>query len=137
MRKENWWDRLSAYLDKVRDKPFKWGEHDCCLFSSNCVEAMTGVDYMSEYRGGYDSQETAWEVLKGKTLYMTIKKKLGKPVPLAMAQRGDVVYHVFHNGPAVGISIGQDALFVGQEEKKGLVTHPVLKCSKAFKISFL
>lgn len=135
-RKENWFESLTAYIDSVMDKEFIWGEHDCCLFSAACVEAMTGHDYMAEERDTYDSQETAQEALKGRTLYMATKKKLGKPNPLATAQRGDVIYHVFPTGPALGICIGADALFVGREIKEGLVSVPVMDCSKSFRIPF-
>ena len=29
--------------------------HDCCSFAADCVLAMTGVDKMAGYRGGYKS----------------------------------------------------------------------------------
>lgn len=134
MRHEDWLERLNAYFDEVYDKPFKWGKYDCCLFAASCVEVMTGFDYMKDERGTYKTEKGAKKALKGKTLFANLRAKLGKPIPLAMAQRGDVIYHVFDTGPAVGICIGQETFFVGREVKEGLVTIPTLECSKAFKI---
>jgi len=133
MRKENWLECLNKYLGGVFDKPFEWGVHDCCIFCNECVKAMTGEDFMTEFVD-YSNETTAKKALNGTTLYMTIKKKFGKPVPTAMARRGDLMYKKFDTGPALGICVGRDALFVGYEGKDGLVTVPTLDCEKAFRV---
>jgi len=133
MRKENWLECLNEYLNTVYDKPFEWGSHDCCIFCNECVKAMTGKDFMTEF-SSYNNETSAKKALNGKTLYMTIRKKFGKPISTAMTQRGDLVYNKFDTGPGLGICIGKEALFVGFEGREGLVTVPVLECSKGFKV---
>jgi len=136
MRKENWFEELSAYLDRVRDKPFKWGEHDCCIFTGACVEAMTGVDYLAPYLG-YKTKTGAKKALKGITLLKTLTKLFGKPVPVACAHRGDIMYIVTDDGPCIGICLGETAVFVGREgSNEGLVTLPRADCSRAFRVEF-
>jgi hypothetical protein len=39
-RREDWPSRLAAALEEARDKPFKWGSHDCGLFAADCVLAI-------------------------------------------------------------------------------------------------
>lgn len=135
MRQENWLENLLNYLDEVKDKPHQWGHHDCCLFAAGAVKAMTGHDYMADFRGQYDSKETAQAVLKEKgrgTLYLTIRNRLGNPIQ-GFPHRGDVAYHVFEDGPTLGICIGTDCLFVSEA---GLVTKAVGEVSRFFRVAF-
>ena len=122
--KDNWPRLMNEAIESVRDKPFEWGEHDCCLFASSVVEAMTGEDPMPEFRGKYTDQESAIKTLKtlgSGNLYQTMRKKFGNP---RRPRRGDVVYHN-DPVPSLGICIGENSVFVGQEgTKEGLVMLP-------------
>lgn len=57
MKFEDWPRRLSDYLESKRHTPFKWGENDCILFAAKGYEAMTGVDYYSQYLPYYTEEE--------------------------------------------------------------------------------
>ncbi|WP_423144303.1 DUF6950 family protein, partial [Proteus mirabilis] len=39
MRHPQWTTRLPETLKNAINRPFVWGEHDCCLFASDCVIA--------------------------------------------------------------------------------------------------
>ncbi len=43
-RRPDWPARLRTIIEAARERPFSWGQHDCCLFASDAIEAMTGVD---------------------------------------------------------------------------------------------
>jgi len=139
IRQETWLADLMQEIESVRDNPFVWGEHDCCLFAARCVEVMTGENPMPEFIGKYKSQAQAFRALKeiGEgTLLKTLKKKFGKPIHPAHAKRGDIMFKVFEEGgPAIGINLGVNSVFTGQEgERPGLVEIPTLECSKGFSI---
>lgn len=36
---------LLEFIDSVRDKPFKWGSHDCIHFTAACVGLQLGVNF--------------------------------------------------------------------------------------------
>ena len=121
---DNWPRLMNEAIEAVRDKPFVWGKHDCCLFAADVVKAMTGEDPMTEFRGQYKDQESALRALKeigSGNLYQTMRRKFGNP---RRPRRGYVVYYN-KPMPALGICIGQNCVFVGQEgTKEGLVTLP-------------
>lgn len=58
-RTEGWEKRLAALLEAARARPFVWGEWDCCLAAAAAVEALTGVDPASAWRGRYTSEDAA------------------------------------------------------------------------------
>ena len=112
-RLPDWEDRLHTYLARWVDAEFEWGEADCALFAAGAVEAMTGVDPATEFRGQYDSRADAARALRAMgegTLLRTIRAKF-KEKPHAFARRGDLIW----NGHAIGICDGDVALFIGEE----------------------
>lgn len=108
IKRSNTWltKELPNYLLAHHSTPFVWGENDCCLFAANAIQAYTGVDIADDFRGKYDSQESAFATIKtitgGSTVtdalaYVAAKHGLtewtrsdGSPLPL-MAKRGDLV----------------------------------------------
>ncbi|MCD1591815.1 hypothetical protein K7H13_13760 [Qipengyuania citrea] len=144
-RYPDWTDRLACYLDRVRDEPFGWGEHDCVLFCNGAVKAITGKDFVSKYAGQYtDKREAALLLreIKAGTLKSAVTKKLGKPVHVAQAGKGDIVLR----NKAIGVCVGRFTYFVGEQTvdfnyegfpitKDGLVTWPTLDCDCAWKIA--
>lgn len=143
-RKEDWQQALNKTVEAARERPFLWGEHDCCIFTTSVVEAMTGVDLMQNLRGEYTTEEEAKEVLKikcGKTLYRTLQKFFGQAISPAIAHRGDVMYRRDGDFPSVGICLGDVSVFVGANETSdgsksadGLVSVKTLSCLKGFRV---
>lgn len=55
--------KIAEYIFSARDKPFCWGEHDCCTFAIGWFEIVTGKDYLSEHRP-WKSATSANKILK-------------------------------------------------------------------------
>ena len=106
MRHGDWSTALALYLESCTDKPFKWGEHDCCLFAANAVVAMGGQDYAADFRGKYRTKTGALRALKryGKgDIASTMTALLGEPCAPLQASRGDFVLLENQGDPALGI----------------------------------
>lgn len=135
VRFADWEMRLAVYLDRVREDPFKWGDHDCALFAGAAIRAMTGTDPAEEYRGTYDDARGAALALRklGKgTLTATTNDWLGQSVDRAFAQRGSIV---LKGRTALGVCVGPWSWFVGEEGTgKGLIALPTLQLSRAWTI---
>ncbi len=128
-RKDNWPRLLNEYISSVRDKQFKMGTFDCCIFASGACLAITGEDPMIEFRGKYDA-DTYEEVLLSigaGDLYKTLVRAFGTPTHAAMGQRGDIAYF----DGRCGIVTGRNALFL-YEEGFGIMS--LLKVDRIFKV---
>lgn len=94
IRREDWPSRLAAAIEDARDKPFRWGLHDCGLFAGTCVQAMTDVDPVAEFRGQYDDEDGARATMlaiAGGGLRAVWSRALGPAMNnVRMARRGDV-----------------------------------------------
>lgn len=91
MKHPDWHNRLIAVIRAAEKRPFLWGEHDCCLFAADCVEAMTGENFANGWRGTYDSETGAKKsLLRGGGSLENVLAKYLDEVPVKMAQRGDI-----------------------------------------------
>lgn len=125
MRFSDWPSRLNEFIHSRRSTPFQWGQHDCCLFAADAVQAITGDDHAAEYRGKYTTELGAARALKkhgNGTLEATLTAKLGDPIPRLRASRGDVVAVNTKDGVALGIFYGAGAICVTRD---GLTTLPL------------
>ena len=113
MRISTWEDALSNYIATKRHDPFEYGVNDCCLFAAGAVEAITGKDPMSEFRGKYDSLKTSLKAIKdigAGTLEATMDNKFPE-VAIGHAQRGDLAFF----NESVGVVVGGFAYFVSDD----------------------
>jgi len=135
-RVPDWETKLVRAVEAANNTPFKWGVHDCCTFTANCVEAMTGRNPMAQFIGKYHDKKSALRALRkfGKgSLYKTLESLFGAPISPEKAIRGDLAYGVFDDDPAVGICLGQYSVFTGYlEQQPALVTVPTKEISKIF-----
>lgn len=123
MRYADWPERLNRIVEGNLNRPFEWGNWDCCLFAAECVEAMTGDDPMGEFRGRYSSAEGARALLRAhpsKSLFNLMRRKFGNPSNFA--RRGDIVYTITEDGPSLGVCVGACAVFLSEE---GIVSLPI------------
>jgi len=60
----NWYTNLVNLIDERRTTPFEPGYHDCGLWASDCVKAMTGVDLAAQFRGQYTTIEEGLALLQ-------------------------------------------------------------------------
>ncbi len=118
MRHSNWPSLMFAAIDEARERPFVWGESDCCLFAADVVLAMTGEDYAAPYRGKYNSARGSLIALK-KYGAGTIEGSLDLIFPRRRCpRRGDVVIVTLDDSPALGICVGAQSAF---RTKEGIV----------------
>lgn len=91
MKHPDWQKRLVTVIKAAEKRPFSWGQHDCCLFAADCVEAMCGEDFATEFRGNYNSETGAKKALLrgGGSLERVLARFLDEVNP-SLIQRGDV-----------------------------------------------
>lgn len=106
------------------------GANDCALFAAGAVKAVTGENLAVGFSGQYS---TVWEVGRWqkangyKTFREAVIDKLGSPVPVSQAGRGNIVM----KGNALGVCIGKHTWFLGDEimaydENGEAITQPAL-----------
>ena len=78
-------------IEAARTRPFSYGDHDCCLFAANVVEAMTGVDPATEWRGRYCSKRGAYQFIQELGgLGKLVSSVFGEPVCRNQVHKGDL-----------------------------------------------
>lgn len=120
-RFDDWDIRLHHAFEDAKHKPFAWGVNDCMTHATSMIQAMTGVDVYADFRGKYKTDIGALKRIRAAGhdsligLVEELAEKNGlKEIPVAFAQRGDLVYYpqvdqgafaiVHHNGiHAVGV----------------------------------
>ena len=91
MKHPDWQNRLNAVMKAAIERPFSWGQHDCCLFAADCAEAMTGENFANGWRGTYYSETGAKkEILCGGGSLEKVLADISDEVPVKLAQRGDI-----------------------------------------------
>lgn len=112
-RHSNWDQLLNEYIALKRDEPFQYGKNDCCMFAAGAVEAITGIDPMSEFRNEYDNLKTSIIALKNignGDLESTLDAKFPE-IPVSSAQRGDLAFF----SDSIGVISGDFAWFVSDD----------------------
>lgn len=90
-RYSDWPARFAALVGQRIAQPFAWGQHDCVLWAADAVQALTGADFATAYRGTYSTALEAERLvheLGGLSAIVTAC--LGEPIPAAYARTGDV-----------------------------------------------
>ena len=145
MRNEFWLASLEAYLASKMYQPFEWGVHDCALFAAGAIQAMTGMDVASSYRGKYSDESGAYEVLEKVTgiKNATVEDAMSvassyynciRPIPPLQAQRGDIVSYEHEGKPTLGVVgvNGTYAYFVS--DKDTLLKLKIGHCNQAWSV---
>ncbi|XUO88412.1 hypothetical protein RVM26_04750 [Halomonas sp. KM072] len=104
MRHRDWTTRLHHEIQAASERPFSWGEFDCCTFAAACCIAICDVDPIEKYRGRYSTETGAKRVLKNTHGSLeALWDAYFERVPVAMRQRGDVVLFTSEFGRCVGV----------------------------------
>ena len=135
VRHPDWPARFDHFLAARRERPFQWGDHDCCLFALDWIEEATGVR-LAEVRGLYRDADGAAALLRQRwgtgDLIVVATSLLGEPLttPL-LAGRGDLL--AFRHGPHVwlGLCAGPVGVALG---KRGLVTLPLSRTVSGWRV---
>lgn len=128
----NWPELLAEYVEQRRKEPFAWGSNDCCIFAADWVQACTGTDYASAWRGRYTGRLGAARFLEEAGGLRALVDSLGlvRVLPL-QAGRGDVVAQDNGRGLALGICIGSGTAFAAET---GLVFASMQNIETAWRI---
>jgi len=130
-RLEAWPEILADVIKGMKDIPFQYGEHDCCMFGANVVLELTGVDLASKLRT-YTTEKGAYKTIKKnggtftKMIDAIMKEHGCKPVKRAYCRRGDLVIAMVmtESGKkerALGVCLGAEAAFASD----GIQTKPM------------
>lgn len=123
------YEKFREYIDKCRDKPFKWGEHDCCTFTCGWLKEYLGKDFMEEFRGMYNDEESANKILsESGGLEALAVRAFGQMRPSGFAKLGDVVIGETGNGIGLGLCAGEVSFFVGAKGLVRVLTVDMLGC---------
>lgn len=108
IRRGDWKSRLTRYLLASRQRPFAYGTFDCALWVAGAIEAETGVDLGSSYRGRYTTYRGGLRVMRrdGHRDHLAYFAAHLPEAPMAMAAAGDVVALGTDEGIALGIVQG-------------------------------
>ncbi len=104
MRNRDWATRLCNTIKAATERPFSWGEFDCCLFAADCCIAVCGVDPAEKYRGKYKTERGAKGALVRNhgSLEAAFDAYFERVEP-AMAQRGDVALTDSEDGRSIAV----------------------------------
>lgn len=133
-RRPGWERRLAEAIAAARDRPFRWGQHDCATFAFDLRRELAGgYDVAALWRGRYRTARGAVLVMRRlgwPSLELAGRDILGEPLPsLHLAQRGDLV--LAGSGLGFGVCLGARAAGIAPE---GLVLVPMAACKLAWRI---
>jgi len=110
----DWEIKFNAFIEKNKNKPFKWGSWDCCKFSNALIKKITNEDLIPKSLKWTD-EKSAMKAIKtyNKTLLKSIEKacksKGVKEIGKAYMTKGDLVVYK-EESELVGISDGMNVL---------------------------
>lgn len=136
MRRDDWYSRLSTYVEDVRRKPFAYGDHDCALFAAGAVLAMTGIDPAAGLRGKYKTLGGGLRRLKklGFANHAELAASMFEEIHPSHAHIGDIAA-IDLSGGAIALGVVQGArIFVLRPDHQGMATVDLLTASKAFRV---
>lgn len=133
-RVKDWRARLAAAIETRRREAFAWGRQDCGLLVADCLQAMTGIDIASPFRGRYGSAEEARAVLRaaGCRDAAAYVASLLEEIPPLRARAGDVAaFRLPEGGWSLGIVQGERVAVLRPD---GLGTVPLTDAARAFRV---
>lgn len=99
----NWPQLLAETIQAAKQRPFLWGETDCCLFAADCALAQTGRDPAASYRGRYKTALGASRLIKTAGGLTAILDSQYARIDPRLAQRGDLALFDGPYGETVGV----------------------------------
>lgn len=135
MRLPDWKARLTGYVTQASARPYAPGQHDCALFAAGAVEAVTGYDPASDWRGGYATKAGGLRLLRaaGHTDHIAATAAALIEIAPGFAAAGDVavVLDSISGGTALGVVQGE-MVYVLREDGLGLLPRAAMQ--RAFRV---
>jgi len=115
MRIEGWEQNLNTIIESKRNQPFDWGTNNCVGFVAEVQKGITGRTDFPEALEDVGSRLNAYRLVRKRVKNITQgADQYFESIPITMAQRGDIVELETCDGPAVGICVGSQAVFIGE-----------------------
>ena len=110
----DWEIKFNLFIEKNKNKPFKWGSWDCCKFSNALIKEITGEDLIPKNLKWKDETSAMKAIKKyNKTVLKSIEKackaKNVNEIGKAYITKGDLVVYK-EESELVGISDGMNIL---------------------------
>lgn len=130
VRRDHWATReFHDFILQRAKMPFAWGTNDCAMFAADGVEAITGTDIATAFRGRYGSELSAMRTVKeicgGATIadaaaWCAAQHGLEELLHPLLAQRGDLVLVADAGREIAGLVhlSGRHVVTVGEEGLK-------------------
>lgn len=132
-RLPDWPERLAAFIEARRDLPFEWAVNDCCAMAADAVLAMTGRDFLADFRGRYATEGQAEALMGPGGLQAFLPRVMAEFGALelapAEAQRGDVALIGLENQLVCGVVTGPHIAAPGA---RGLAFVPLRRAAMAW-----
>lgn len=113
-------------------EPFDWSSNNCVTFSTGFVHALHGYDLLGAAGRPENLREAIREVRSNGSLQEAVTRRLGNPVPAAMAGYGDLVLVSGTEGvgDSLAVCVGATVLAPGEG---GVARLPLSQASIAWK----
>tara|TARA_Y100000114_G_scaffold77252_1_gene70953 strand:- start:565 stop:987 length:423 start_codon:yes stop_codon:yes gene_type:complete len=107
----DWQIHLHNYLRDNRDRDFKWGDWDCCVFADGAIHSISGVHVIPEELKWTNESDAMESIQKyGRTFANAIKKAARasglEPIDNAQITAGDLCVYMNDNEEVCGICDG-------------------------------
>ena len=104
--------RVMEIAEEVMDRPWKWGEADCCTAACDVFVALTGVDPMASLRGRYTTEQGAYRHIVRAGGMVALASRLADEARLVRVRRGFCVGDIGVSLPGVAVGPGGRALAI-------------------------
>jgi hypothetical protein len=119
MKLEGWEKSLNDTIVSYYGREFSWADSSCVHFAADCVLAMTGVDYIKDFRGEWSDEQEAVNFIANNGGTLRAFMDGWEMVDRTRAQRGDVAIMIKDKKEFMGI-VGMDPRFVLVRSEKGM-----------------
>ncbi len=138
---DGWEERLSDYIEGVRNQPFEWGLHDCFTFTNEAMRAMSGEGFGDDWAGRYLTKTGKPRTLRSmqreygfKSLTEALDGRFdrlsGPTYPRGSVVTCEGLSQKNTTGQALGVSLGFNTAFVNAN---GLLFLPTTVCDRGWK----
>lgn len=135
-RLPDWPERLYAYIESRRRRPFAWGDNDCVTFAAGGVVAITGCRLSQVLPAAWGNvHEAARLVRDSGGLEQACSRALGPSIggrAATLARRGSVVLTVLQGQQTLGLAAG--GRFWCGPGSDGLVWRPMDEVNTAWEV---
>jgi hypothetical protein len=132
VRHPDWVDRMHKTLEGMKDRPYAYGA--CVAIAAEVVDAISDSSWRADIDPLIADEASARALIaEPGSLEALVTKRLGEPVPMGLAMRGDPVLLELGSGPSLGICTGDR--IACPAENKGIAALNRDRGIKAWRVS--